>query len=272
MLTTMVQFPAYSYLIPIPSPSATFASKSISNTNFIGPFWKWHISHPIEQECCFNLPIWHVKMCHSWKKMVSKMCKLKHIPPSILAYITESSPHSKPDPEDGSTDLLECPPDQPLSLCKTDPCDVNTCPVYPNARCKAHFCGGCHARFFDGDDEVTGSCGKCPCILITVTVGVHIHLTILCNLITNLSLTPSYLPPPPPPPPLPLLIDPCALTDCAPGHLCEVYKPTGEAVCEPYCDLDNGGCPPDQLCQLTQPQCIRAPCPPLVECVGGEGP
>jgi len=205
-------------------------------------------------------------------------------------------PHEpEPDPDDGSTDPLECPPDQPLSLCKTDPCDVNTCPAYPNARCKADFCGGCNARFFVGDKEVTDSCGNSdvgsgsgvtkPKLLCSVEGATYSECgaacpptcltpAILCLIqgcfpgctcpdgqlideVNNRCVPLEQCPP----------LDPCASVACAPGYLCEVYKPTGEAVCEPYCDLDNGGCPPDQLCQLRQPQCIRNPCPPHVECV-----
>ena len=36
---------------------------------------------------------------------------------------------------------------------------------------------------------------------------------------------------------------------------------------EPSCDINNGGCPKDQICQLNQVQCVQAPCPPVVECL-----
>lgn len=65
--------------------------------------------------------------------------------------------------------------------------------------------------------------------------------------------------------------DPCAVVDCAPGYRCEVYVPTLEAVCAPYCELENGGCPLNQRCQLKQVQCSRNPCPPAVECLDMEG-
>ena len=55
--------------------------------------------------------------------------------------------------------------------------------------------------------------------------------------------------------------------DCAPGFACKVFKPTGEAFCEPSCDLQNGGCPRDRKCTLVDVVCVRAPCPPIVECV-----
>ena len=63
------------------------------------------------------------------------------------------------------------------------------------------------------------------------------------------------------------LTDPCALVFCANGHRCEVFEPTGEAFCNPDCDLNNGGCPADQDCQLQKVVCVRAPCPPIVQCV-----
>ena len=63
------------------------------------------------------------------------------------------------------------------------------------------------------------------------------------------------------------LIDPCATVDCQPGSTCKVYQPTGEAFCDPSCDINNGGCAADQICQLNQVQCVRAPCPPVVECL-----
>ena len=66
------------------------------------------------------------------------------------------------------------------------------------------------------------------------------------------------------------VIDPCALVDCLPGSTCKVYRPTGEAFCEPSCDINNGGCAKDQICQLNQVQCVRAPCPPVVECLDAD--
>ena len=41
---------------------------------------------------------------------------------------------------------------------------------------------------------------------------------------------------------------------------------TGEAFCEPSCKLDNGGCQSDEICELETVQCVRAPCPPVVNC------
>lgn len=80
-------------------------------------------------------------------------------------------------------------------------------------------------------------------------------------LATSFNLSPLHPSPP----------DPCAVVDCAPGYRCEVYVPTLEAICAPYCELENGGCPLNQRCQLRQVQCSRNPCPPAVECLDMEG-
>ena len=80
-------------------------------------------------------------------------------------------------------------------------------------------------------------------------------------LATSFDLSPLHPSPP----------DPCAVVDCVPGYRCEVYVPTLEAVCAPYCELENGGCPLNQRCQLRQVQCSRNPCPPAVDCLDIEG-
>ena len=67
-------------------------------------------------------------------------------------------------------------------------------------------------------------------------------------------------------------IDPCASVTCPTGSQCEVFGPTGEAFCNPSCDLDNGGCPTGQTCSLQQVQCVRAQCPPVVQCSSSKLP
>ena len=61
-----------------------------------------------------------------------------------------------------STPLLaanSCPDGSQPVNCFANPCDVTTCPNHPNATCRADYCGGCYALFFDGDDnEVTKTC------------------------------------------------------------------------------------------------------------------
>ena len=60
--------------------------------------------------------------------------------------------------------------------------------------------------------------------------------------------------------------DLCRNHTCPTGSQCKVYQPTGEAFCDPSCDLDNGGCPADQMCSLQTVECVRVPCPPTVNC------
>ena len=64
-----------------------------------------------------------------------------------------------------------------------------------------------------------------------------------------------------------LFLDACEIKKCQPGSRCKVFEPTGEAFCEPSCDIDNGGCPAGQSCTLLDVQCVRAPCPPVVQCM-----
>ena len=54
-----------------------------------------------------------------------------------------------------------------------------------------------------------------------------------------------------------LTVNPCASVTCPTGSQCEVYKPTGEAFCNPSCDLDNGGCLSYQTCSLQVVQCAH---------------
>lgn len=61
-------------------------------------------------------------------------------------------------------------------------------------------------------------------------------------------------------------VDSCTNIKCSNGSQCRVFKPTGEAYCEPSCDINNGGCPANEKCSLQPVQCIRAPCPPVVQC------
>ena len=63
-----------------------------------------------------------------------------------------------------------------------------------------------------------------------------------------------------------MYIDPCNGFECPTGFQCKVFKPTGEAFCDPSCDLDNGGCADDETCSLENVTCVRTPCPPVVKC------
>ena len=44
--------------------------------------------------------------------------------------------------------------------CFADPCQVNTCPEFPDAICKASYCGGCFANFYDGNGEIIEKCNS----------------------------------------------------------------------------------------------------------------
>ena len=62
-----------------------------------------------------------------------------------------------------------------------------------------------------------------------------------------------------------LAVSPCANVPCPDGFRCEVFN-NEEGFCQPDCSLNNGGCPEDHICSLKEVQCVRAPCPPVVEC------
>ena len=56
-----------------------------------------------------------------------------------------------------------CPPGVDQFLCFADPCQVNSCPNFPEATCRSSFCGGCFASFFDSDgNNVTDRCSTRP--------------------------------------------------------------------------------------------------------------
>ena len=62
-------------------------------------------------------------------------------------------------------------------------------------------------------------------------------------------------------------MNPCEELTCPTGSRCEVFRPTGEAFCQPSCELDNGGCASNETCTLREVQCSRVPCPPIVRCI-----
>ncbi|XP_072050232.1 uncharacterized protein [Amphiura filiformis] len=70
-------------------------------------------------------------------------------------------------------EFMECPPDIPEAVCIADPCQFETCPSYPDARCHGNYCGGCNAVFYDDNGiavdcaqqvppEPLGNPGECP--------------------------------------------------------------------------------------------------------------
>ena len=57
-----------------------------------------------------------------------------------------------------------CPDCTAPVQCLVDPCDVTTCPAFPEAKCRSDFCGGCNAHFFIRKREVTAKCQQIkPC-------------------------------------------------------------------------------------------------------------
>ena len=74
-------------------------------------------------------------------------------------------------------------------------------------------------------------------------------------------------------------IDPCATVRCRNGFRCQVFQPVGDlaggpqAFCNPDCNLNNGGCPPDKECQLRPTLCaFNTPCPHARLCVDPVSP
>ena len=53
--------------------------------------------------------------------------------------------------------FAECPPGVPTAMCSDDPCSIKSCQADPKATCKANYCGGCNAVFYNKD----GSKAKC---------------------------------------------------------------------------------------------------------------
>lgn len=53
--------------------------------------------------------------------------------------------------------------------CKVDPCEVSSCDGVSDAMCVADYCGGCNARWYKNDIEVTNSCeGMCSVLCMYV--------------------------------------------------------------------------------------------------------
>ncbi len=87
--------------------------------------------------------------CNLWIFYVNCSCSCKEL--STMCYnVYLSLIHA----------ALTCPPDKPLVSCFADPCMFATCPAHPDAVCVADYCGGCNARFFIGNNEVTATCSK----------------------------------------------------------------------------------------------------------------
>ena len=52
----------------------------------------------------------------------------------------------------------ECPAGVDEVACFAAPCLFASCPAFPFARCVDDYCGGCNARFYTEDGEVTEDC------------------------------------------------------------------------------------------------------------------
>merc|ERR1719297_389122 len=61
------------------------------------------------------------------------------------------------------------PPCPTTAQCFADPCNINTCPAYPDASCTSNYCGGCNAVFTNmfqtGAVDVTDECNLDACSL-----------------------------------------------------------------------------------------------------------
>ncbi|XP_070560816.1 L-rhamnose-binding lectin CSL3-like isoform X1 [Ptychodera flava] len=76
-------------------------------------------------------------------KIMARICSL---PLFLLAVTTCTAViHEEPD----------CPPDMAFVNCTLSPCDAEhvNCEADPDATCKADYCGGCVAKFYDDNDR-----------------------------------------------------------------------------------------------------------------------
>ena len=75
---------------------------------------------------------------------------------------------------------------------------------------------------------------------------------------------------------IPVHTDSCVSVDCPPHTVCRVFPQTGEPYCDPSCDIDNGGCEYDEICQLLATPCAAPPpprpCPHVIVCVAPTRP
>ena len=60
-------------------------------------------------------------------------------------------------------------------------------------------------------------------------------------------------------------VDPCTTTSCPVGSVCKVDH-TGFPYCNYSCDIENGGCAPNQICTLVPGNCLTTHCPRQVNC------
>ena len=56
--------------------------------------------------------------------------------------------------------VIGCPDGSLPMNCLVDPCQYANCSALLAATCQAEYCGGCNARWFIKDIEVTNACGE----------------------------------------------------------------------------------------------------------------
>ncbi len=63
-----------------------------------------------------------------------------------------------------------CEQGSPVVRCFMDPCDVASCPQFPDAKCVSNYCGGCNYDFVDSSGDMVPQCNNgninlCACTL-----------------------------------------------------------------------------------------------------------
>ncbi|XP_065315536.1 kielin/chordin-like protein [Gordionus sp. m RMFG-2023] len=119
----------------------------------------------------------------------------------------------------------KCPPDKPKVNCLVDPCKIAKCPSNPQAICKANYCGGCNAEFYENDKPII--CHECP-------PG---HPIVMCY------------------------ANPCKLTTC-PAYPNAICKPYICETCEARYYVNEIRVRCDKKCSPTEPivNCLINPC------------
>ncbi len=198
-----------------------------------------YVSTTILYTSC-NLWIFHVNCSFSCKELSTMCCNV------YLSLI-----HAAPN----------CPPDKPFVSCFVDPCKFATCPAHPVAVCKADYCGGCNARFFIGNMEVTDTCSKknIMCQIISLLISRILHQVssiVWLNLCTHNLKTLIYC--------INSLFAECPVTgqifkDC--GSACPANCTTPNPICTRQC-VARCECPAGQVIDEKKNECVpRDQCP-----------
>ncbi|XP_033108270.1 zonadhesin-like [Anneissia japonica] len=64
----------------------------------------------------------------------------------------------------------DCPPSKPKHWCFFNPCEGATCSNYPDALCRPNSCGGCHAEFYNINNQIV-ECAIAPVQQIMMTTS-----------------------------------------------------------------------------------------------------